>query len=1028
MQTKNATGNLINRYRAVLKKCTLLNVFGSLIIAGALTLSGAGVGIALAASVENPAGQTETSMDASSLGTTEATLINNGTINPGDEYTLGGTDVTIGMNGTHDELTTKNYTFTNNGTINIELDAIEARTDGIQIDGPGEHTVLNTGTITTTTTATSGADTPYLVTDGMDISGTVVDITNAAGATITATTHAYMNSADQSLKNDARSYGMYADATQDATITNHGSVTVSAEVVSETSDDSVWNEAYVYGMQVNGSSGNTRNVTNYGTLSTSATSTSNASDSYAAVYAIDSNDDINSILNNHGIITATATSHTTATSGDGTGSSYSSGIYADDDADHTLINTNSITATATATSPYEATAVARGLFADEDGSHIFMNDTNALLQMTATATSLNDYGYAYAVGMRADEDGGDHQFDNKGRIIAKATASGQYSDAYAIGMRADEDGDNRLTNHAGASITATAKGTSTAGYVDTFAYGLYADEGGDQTLTNNGSITLVSIAEAIGGYAGGDGYGLRVGAAEYSTYTLTNTGTIDIEVTATADASNTATAKAYGFFVTTYGSGTADAIVLSNTGKITVSATSSTAGQAFAYEAYGKQNYSVDTWATTLRTWSANDAVFGAEQGVVVNLDGANLILRPGEEGQGFVMDKAYDIANMVAIDTDPDENVFAMEQQTKFETGKLEGIIQSVATETPLLVAELIDGDTDNPKVKLSLAEQNAPNLPLTAQALETAIEQLGNISDKLRSTLIKAYSDRLLVDAGTSSMNAGSMADDYKWTMFATPYGSYTNNSEYDFDSSSFGLTGGASYLFTPEFELGFHFDFNFANSDDQHLDYDHTSMALGVHSTYFMNKQWYIGGQATLAYSANDATYRVAADSAYDEYSSYGFFAAAKTGYVFEINKNNIIVPEIGLSYIYSHTGSYAFAFANLPAYNMSIDSQSHSALFADAKLTWQGNWALDSGMIAPTLGVGVRQHLTDSDVDSSIDFSGTRYDTTLSSDDTTFLAKAGLEWTYDQLTLGAYYDGEYGSDQQTHTGSIKVLYRF
>lgn len=40
--TKGAIGNLINRYRAVLKKCHLMNVFGSLAVAGMLVMGGAG--------------------------------------------------------------------------------------------------------------------------------------------------------------------------------------------------------------------------------------------------------------------------------------------------------------------------------------------------------------------------------------------------------------------------------------------------------------------------------------------------------------------------------------------------------------------------------------------------------------------------------------------------------------------------------------------------------------------------------------------------------------------------------------------------------------------------------------------------------------------------------------------------------------------------------------------------------------------------------------------------------------------------
>jgi len=43
MLTKGAIGNLLNRYKAVLKKCNLINTFGSLAVASMLVLGGAGV-------------------------------------------------------------------------------------------------------------------------------------------------------------------------------------------------------------------------------------------------------------------------------------------------------------------------------------------------------------------------------------------------------------------------------------------------------------------------------------------------------------------------------------------------------------------------------------------------------------------------------------------------------------------------------------------------------------------------------------------------------------------------------------------------------------------------------------------------------------------------------------------------------------------------------------------------------------------------------------------------------------------------
>ena len=49
--TKGAIGNLINRYKAVLKKCHLLNAFGSLAVAGMLVMGSAGIAGAAVASV-----------------------------------------------------------------------------------------------------------------------------------------------------------------------------------------------------------------------------------------------------------------------------------------------------------------------------------------------------------------------------------------------------------------------------------------------------------------------------------------------------------------------------------------------------------------------------------------------------------------------------------------------------------------------------------------------------------------------------------------------------------------------------------------------------------------------------------------------------------------------------------------------------------------------------------------------------------------------------------------------------------------
>ena len=65
--TKGAIGNLINRYKAVLKKCHLMNTFGSLAVAGMLVMGGAGVAVAAEDDMPLGGGSQEWSGDADHL-------------------------------------------------------------------------------------------------------------------------------------------------------------------------------------------------------------------------------------------------------------------------------------------------------------------------------------------------------------------------------------------------------------------------------------------------------------------------------------------------------------------------------------------------------------------------------------------------------------------------------------------------------------------------------------------------------------------------------------------------------------------------------------------------------------------------------------------------------------------------------------------------------------------------------------------------------------------------------------------------
>ncbi|MFR8276603.1 MAG: hypothetical protein ACLU98_09855 [Desulfovibrio fairfieldensis] len=87
MLTKGAIGNLVNKYRAVLKKCGLLNVFGSLALAGALTVGAAGM--AGATSVNWGDSVVTISSGTETISTRTDTVATSITIENGGSLTLG---------------------------------------------------------------------------------------------------------------------------------------------------------------------------------------------------------------------------------------------------------------------------------------------------------------------------------------------------------------------------------------------------------------------------------------------------------------------------------------------------------------------------------------------------------------------------------------------------------------------------------------------------------------------------------------------------------------------------------------------------------------------------------------------------------------------------------------------------------------------------------------------------------------------------------------------------------------------------
>ncbi len=360
-------------------------------------------------------------------------------------------------------------------------------------------------------------------------------------------------------------------------------------------------------------------------------------------------------------------------------------------------------------------------------------------------------------------------------------------------------------------------------------------------------------------------------------------------------------------------------------------------------------------------------------------------------------------------------------------------------ATETPLL--QVVYDPTKGLTLRSNINDKLSP----TSLVVKTIYSQNRVVLSGLNTN----FHDRAMTDVfdpvldGTpltdashvnSGMPAGSMSATSPWTLYANPYGGYANDSQYDFDMGMFGVTAGARYAFKNNFSLGFHFDYNNASSDSDviDLDIDSNLYTFGLDMDYKFNNNWYVRGNLGFALGQNDLDYSIGSVDADEDYSSTSFYTEAYVGYILKLNKNNILIPELGLSYLYSSIEDIDVnfkGFGYMGEYDMNIDSDTINSLNLNFMLNWKGNYAFGNGhVIAPSLGVGVSQSLTGSHIDSTLEFVGTRTRTEADIDGTSFVAKAGLKWTYGNFSVSANYNGTMGSNNQNHGGSLNFIYDF
>ncbi len=611
---------------------------------------------------------------------------------------------------------------------------------------------------------------------------------------------------------------------------------------------------------------------------------------------------------------------------------------------------------------------------------------------TITASSVD--GGAY--GMY----GGDYStLSNSGTITVRATGDG----GYAYGMQGGEystlinsgtitaSAGSAFGMRGGANSTLANNGTITASATTNWAFGMSG--GANSTLVNSGTITATSTGSSYGMDGGNDS-------------TLVNSGTVTAIATG-------ATAEAHGM---TLARGT-----VANYGLVRVSAPN----PAKAWEVYNTSTYSSDTvritdWATDLRDFTTYK-VFGSDGGKL-DFSSSTFILRPGDKARGFVWGKDYAVADMV------DGNYG-------------QGTVASATAEVPWLRARLTGTNWKDQKLSLhhNVTAKTNPGQNVSRQGVALVAHQMFSLTDALGVQQSPSPAPGHITTASGPDLGPDSRSDDNGWSGFLTPYFSYVDNSDLDYNATIVGFMAGATRRFTERFSAGAHVGFSHTDVSADLADQNGDTLTglLGLHALYKLTPEWYVRGQLTgfLSRASNDwksglSAYPLYADADVD---SRGVYASLNTGYAWRINASNTLTPELGLSWLWSHQDAYSLKWKDrlgnrLSCYDLDYKAEDYTALYGTAMVRWQGAFALGDSVLRPSLGLGLRQTLTDNDVKSRLTTNGSSFSTRVSEDDTTALAEAGLSWQRGNTTLGFTYTGDYGSDQRVHAGWLTLKVAF
>ncbi len=422
----------------------------------------------------------------------------------------------------------------------------------------------------------------------------------------------------------------------------------------------------------------------------------------------------------------------------------------------------------------------------------------------------------------------------------------------------------------------------------------------------------------------------------------------------------------------------------------------------------------LNRWNLALQDWKTDEVKpFAVADGATLNFNDTHLILRPGQDKDGFVMGKPYAIADMVFSNN-----------------GTVDGAIGSVSTPLPMLKASLNGSGWGDATVALNVVPQVSPGQIVNAAQTSFMRGQFNLLDAMLLSTDATdelgceddpRYCRKKVADGGDESSPV---------SLHVRPY--YNHQSRDGFSGASTDATGvvlmGSRELDNGH-RIGIHGGAGYANtlSNDRTLRSDAMTGLLGIHGIYHVRHYAYLRGQLSGAISINNNHFSdlQGTDWASNNAVGTGLYGAIYGGHRLRLKTGDIFLPEVGLTANWIHSPAMSINWQHNQDLNMQYKANDYVVLNGQASVRWIGAWDVGNTHVYPTVLAGVRQALTSTNIRASMTLADGHFNSAVKEDRTLGLAGVGLTVPLGETTsLSAAYFGEIGKTMTNHSGYLNL----